>query len=255
MRTCQFEQSLRNKHYQRLSATLIVNAEETFSFQAGNANIHHTNIALLSPGSRRNYMKIAGGDCFLFDLEITSEAFSRLRSMLPIDGGSTPPSHITDAVMQKVKELRNQEINACDAVMLFDDVIGILVADTPPAKVRDGRIDEVLRKIDESCRDEVTVAGLAKLVGLSESRLRSLVQKELGCSLSRYLRWATAWKTAELWRPGVTLTEVAHAAGFHDLSHANRTFIELFGLSPSKVLKSDQIRLERCDKYSPLAQS
>lgn len=34
-------------------------------------------------------------------------------------------------------------------------------------------------------------------------------------------------------RAGGTITDAAHAAGFTDISHANRAFHEMFGLTPS----------------------
>jgi AraC-like DNA-binding protein len=61
------------------------------------------------------------------------------------------------------------------------------------------------------------------------------------------MRWIAAWRSVEIWRPGMSFTEVAHAAGFHDLSHANRTFHELFGMPPSRMLRAPDIAVQRCE--------
>lgn len=245
MRSSEFLQEFRDKPYQRLSATLIANPHTDFSLHTGGDTLSGR-IALLSPGSRRHFMHIKGGDCFLFDVEITSSAYRRIKGHLPVDGSTQPPPATSEAILNRLAGLHGMQLEPDAAVGLFHDVIGLLVQDAPEPHPLDPRIELILQRVDQSARDEVTVAGLARSVKLSESRLRSLVQRELGCSLSRYLRWATAWKTAAYWRPGLSITEVAHAAGFHDLSHAHRTFVEIFGMSPSRVLRSGEIELIRC---------
>jgi len=36
---------------------------------------------------------------------------------------------------------------------------------------------------------------------------------------------------------GMTLTQAAHEAGFSDTAHLSRTFMDMFGVNPSTVLK------------------
>ncbi len=246
MRSNCFQQSIRDRHYQRLSTTLIINAEKPVTLQVDDLPPEECHIALLSANSRRQHMAFNGGDGFLFDIDITSDACARLRSTLPLRGLGKPAPRIAAGLLDMVAGMRDTPLSADTAVAFYQDIIDTLTAECPPARPRDVRIQKILRSIEQTHREELSVASLARAVNLSQPRLRSLVQKELGCSPVSYLRWAMAWKTAELWRPGITITEVAHAAGFHDLSHANRTFVELFGLSPTRFLKSDQIRMERC---------
>lgn len=246
VRSNSFKQEFRDKPYQRLSATIVANPTADFSLQAGHDAPITSRLSILSPGSRRQYLEFNGGDGFLLDIDITSDLFSRLKPILPMHGSMEPGPDITTPVLDNLSRWSGKPLTTSDAVSIFHDSISLLAPEPRKQRPRDSRVTEVLRIIDHSARDEITVAGLADAVGLSESRLRSLVQRELGCNLARYLKWATAWKTAALWRPGITYTEVAHAAGFHDLSHANRTFIELFGMSPTRVLRSNLITLHRC---------
>lgn len=247
MRTGNFRQEFREKPYQRLSATLIANPTHPFTLLTGESGTVNTQLALLSPTSRRRQFIMDGGDGFLFDIDITTEAYRRIKPLLPMDGSHQPDGSMVDIVLGHLETLKGTVLSTGDAITLFNRIIDLVAEGCKPPRELDARIKQILGIIDTHARDEITVSGLAETVGLSESRLRSLVQSQLGCNLARFLRWTAAWKTAELWRPGITYTEVAHAAGFHDLSHANRTFVELFGMPPTKVLRSENIHLHRCE--------
>lgn len=49
-----------------------------------------------------------------------------------------------------------------------------------------------------------------------------------------------------LWTQVRKLTDIAHEVGFHDLSHVDRAFKEMFGLNPSSSIRPDDVRLVRC---------
>ncbi|HWU69587.1 MAG TPA: helix-turn-helix domain-containing protein, partial [Stenotrophobium sp.] len=94
--------------------------------------------------------------------------------------------------------------------------------------------------------DQLSSPVLAKVAGLSQPGLRALFHRELDCTPSQYLRWAAAFKAADLWQRGAKLTEIAHAAGFYDLAHADRVANELFGMNPSTIIDPRKTRLFRC---------
>lgn len=74
---------------------------------------------------------------------------------------------------------------------------------------------------------------LAQTVNLSSERLRHLFRQELGVPLQKY--WVGYRLLVAIRRLGesVSLTELAHDAGFTDLAHFSRAFRASFGLSPS----------------------
>jgi len=78
---------------------------------------------------------------------------------------------------------------------------------------------------------------LAKQAYLSESRFRHLFKKEVGISISKYLQWLRLKEVGTLILNGEDLTRASCYAGFYDAAHFNRTFKEMFGVPPSKVLK------------------
>ena len=50
-----------------------------------------------------------------------------------------------------------------------------------------------------------------------------------------------------LWKQGRKLTDVAVEAGFYDLAHADRTFVEVFGMNPSTAIDPRFVRIVNCD--------
>ena len=136
---------------------------------------------------------------------------------------------------------------------LFGAVVAILAPAGGGARRRcDARIRRVMELVEERPFDETSLSVLAREVGLSESRLRDLFRKTLGCPLSQYARWVAAWKAIRLWKKGMTFTDVAHAVGFHDLAHADHALGETFGMSPSEMCRID---LQRCGGDARRAQA
>src|SRR5205823_8463557 len=137
------------------------------------------------------------------------------------------------------------EMNCGEAMRRFDDVVRAISPAAAPAVARDARVARVMELVEASPFGGVSVAALAREVGLSESRLRDLFRRDLGCRLSQYMRWVAAWKAVGLWQQGMKFTDVAHAVGFHDLAHADHAFTEIFGLSPSEVTDPRRIALHK----------
>jgi AraC-like DNA-binding protein len=63
-----------------------------------------------------------------------------------------------------------------------------------------------------------------------------LIKSELGVGVRRLKQHYRFKLVARAAAEGKNLTAAAHAAGFADSGHFSRTFLETFGLSPSKVL-------------------
>jgi AraC-like DNA-binding protein len=65
-----------------------------------------------------------------------------------------------------------------------------------------------------------------------------LFKEQVGVPLRRYLLWHRILAAVDRATQGETLTEAAHASGLADSAHLSRAFREIFGLSPSRVLKN-----------------
>lgn len=105
----------------------------------------------------------------------------------------------------------------------------------------DTRLLMAIDFINQYISKTIQVNDIARYVSLSESRLRHLFTERVGIPLTKYILWVRM-KVAlrAMLRPGVTLSEAAHQAGFTDHAHFTRTFRRMFGVSPSLLLKYGQ---------------
>lgn len=103
-----------------------------------------------------------------------------------------------------------------------------------PVEAVDRRVRVVLRALRGQL--DATPAELAELVGLSASRLRHLLNEQLGVPLVRLRWWFRMMRAARVLQSGGDLSAAAHDAGFSDSAHFTRTFRRMFGFAPSQLL-------------------
>jgi AraC-like DNA-binding protein len=99
--------------------------------------------------------------------------------------------------------------------------------------ILDRRVEQALYFIDSHISESFKVEEISGYVGLSESRLRTLFNQNVGISLSSYILWhrmKLALKYLAINHKN--LGESAHEAGFTDHPHFTRTFRKMFGVSP-----------------------
>jgi AraC-like DNA-binding protein len=107
----------------------------------------------------------------------------------------------------------------------------------------DPRIGRVLNLLKQTFPDAPTSGELAAQVGLSEGRLIHLFGEQLGVPLRRYVLALRLRHVLFGLAMGHNLTDSAHEAGFCDSAHFTRVYREMYGLAPSKILRSDTVRL------------
>jgi AraC-like DNA-binding protein len=104
---------------------------------------------------------------------------------------------------------------------------------------RDGadmRMVAAIRRLDERPQDYPRIVDLARIVGLSPSRVQSLFRHEAGMPFRRYRLWRRMAVTMRRLASGGSLTHAAHEAGFAGSAHLSATFRAMFGLTPSSLL-------------------
>jgi AraC-like DNA-binding protein len=104
-------------------------------------------------------------------------------------------------------------------------------------RLMDQRIASVTRLIKESEHCSVKFAELLELSSLSESRLIHLFKKEIGITIRKYTLWCRTVKAIAAMRSGTTIKEAAKITGFTDAAHFNRTFVAMYGVTPSLLTK------------------
>jgi AraC-like DNA-binding protein len=127
------------------------------------------------------------------------------------------------------------------AALMADQVMAMLLGDdSPQAFPMNERIRRVIEVIKGLDAEKISVGEIAQKVFLSESRLIHLFTREMGIPIRRYLLWRRLGIVVRLVLSGSSLTDAAHGAGFSDSAHMSRTFRDMFGYSPSDILKNSR---------------
>jgi len=87
-----------------------------------------------------------------------------------------------------------------------------------------------------------TISAGANMIGLSETRLRSLVKDQVGIPLVTWLLWRKLNKSVNALIQGATLVDSAMIGGFSDQAHFTRTMKRMLGITPrvaAKVLSQE----------------
>jgi AraC-like DNA-binding protein len=83
--------------------------------------------------------------------------------------------------------------------------------------------------------EDTSLATLAALADLSESRFLHAFTESVGIPLRPYLLWLKLQRATIAIVSGEPLTRAAGLAGFSDAAHMTRTFRKMFGMSPSTL--------------------
>lgn len=98
----------------------------------------------------------------------------------------------------------------------------------------DARIQDIVHWVAKADQP-ITLDAAAGIAGLSPSRFSHLFVEQTGLSFKTYLLWVRLTRAVRLMTEGLTLTAVAHEAGFSDSAHFSRTFRRMFGIAPANL--------------------
>jgi AraC-like DNA-binding protein len=118
-----------------------------------------------------------------------------------------------DLLIQQLLDIRNESLSPEQAYLELRDFIVPRLLHSVVFRGFDPRIIEVVRRIRETVRDNLSVSEFAKEVHLSESRLDKLFKEQMAL--------------------GRSVTDAAHAAGFASTAHFSKSFSAINGIPPS----------------------
>jgi AraC family transcriptional regulator len=122
---------------------------------------------------------------------------------------------------------------------LIRQCVQSLCSGAPPARKLDPRVTLVLKTIRASEDLRISVEDAAATVFLSPSRFAHLFKDQVGLPFRRYMLWRKLTRAVlSVGREG-TIAAAAHAADFADAAHLTRTFYQMFGLSPSAMMRGE----------------
>jgi AraC family transcriptional regulator of arabinose operon len=134
------------------------------------------------------------------------------------------------------------ELDIPQAAALFDELMRTSAALLPARHERPLRWRDELNEWLAAPHDNLEA--LADKVGVSSDRMSRLFLDAVGLPMRSYLLWRKTHRIAELFSEGLSLTEIAHAAGFTDSSHMCHMFQDVFGAPPTHFLRSDLVRVQ-----------
>lgn len=107
---------------------------------------------------------------------------------------------------------------------------------TPHAGVRE-EVRRALVFLQHSYTESISLADVAREAGMSPTHLSRVFPKEVGVSLSYYLRQLRMEKAAQLLRSGeCNVTDAAMAVGYSSIGQFSGTFREFFGVPPGAFI-------------------
>lgn len=141
--------------------------------------------------------------------------------------------HSKFATLQQWVEIENNK--------LLDTIENLLGQITDKKSIKhntDSRISKSFEYISNNLDKNISISSVAKSIFLSESRYAHLFKLEVGIPFRRYVLWQRMQKTIQSILEGNSLTSACYDGGFSDISHFNKVFQQMFGTTPSAVLKS-----------------
>lgn len=127
--------------------------------------------------------------------------------------------------------------NEVDLPQVITDLVNQLTSRSLHPVQCDDRILKSIESIRQALHSEIRIVDIASGVHLSASRYAHLFKELVGIPFRRFVIWTRLQTTVQSIMSGNSLTSACYEGGFADLSHFSKTFTNMFGVSPSGVLK------------------
>jgi AraC-like DNA-binding protein len=140
------------------------------------------------------------------------------------------------------------DANAPDETIVHESTafLARLAGTDMPRRSTDPRIARVVEWIARHIDEPLTLAGAAKVAGLSDGRFRHLFVAETGVAFRPYVLWTRLNRALELGVGGYSWTEAAYATNFSDSAHLTSTCRRMYGLFPSSMrIEQDASRTKK----------
>lgn len=151
------------------------------------------------------------------------------------DDITTLPGKECSAMARRLRTAFTQRSDAGRMIASAREAIAILADMDTPSEPVDPRVQKAIAHIRAHIQTGVPLADAACAAALSAGRFRHLFVAQTGSTFRAYLLWLRLNLAIGHAMAGGSWTEAAHAAGFADSAHLNRTFRRMLGLNPSAL--------------------
>lgn len=140
---------------------------------------------------------------------------------------------LAGAILRLAAEGPNPE--ATEAT-LWEMLAGVFAPDEAAAGAPPAWWSEAVDLLNASAEQSISVAALARRLGVHPVHLARVCRRQLGCTVLQYIRRRrvlSAWRSCQ--RADSTLAAIASRTGFADQAHMTRAFREVLGISPARL--------------------
>jgi AraC family transcriptional regulator len=163
-----------------------------------------------------------------------SSRFAFPAAMAPAHKASTPILVAAEAIGGDAEPLRVEETAMRLAETVVATISGHAASTAPVSALEHRRIADVLRHIEDHAADPLDLDALAGVARLSKYHFLRVFRRAIGMTPYQFLLNVRMRRAAvRLARPSETILRIAFDVGFGDLSTFNKSFREIFGMSPS----------------------
>jgi AraC-like DNA-binding protein len=165
-------------------------------------------------------------------------SFSAIRGSGLLD---MPRDHFRE-VEAGLRDFHAGNLTRAEVQQLFRRTTHLATALLPEPRPLDSRLQRVLAMLDENplCGREQ----LARAACLSHDRFSHLFSEEVGLSLRKYTQSLKILAASQFLGSGLSLTQIAAAAGFTDSAHFCKVWTRAYGASPAHFFNSRSVTVE-----------
>lgn len=192
------------------------------------------------------------------DVEHRFNARNSLGAMLFVDPESAEGAWLASALTEDITVIPDARVDACvgelvrfwsrpleamGAGELIRHCIRSICPGTLPSRALDPRIARVLQRIRASDDLRLSLEDAAASVHLSAGRFTHLFKEEVGLPFRRYMLWRKVTRAMLSMGRERTLAAAAQCGDFADAAHLTRTFVQMFGINPSVLMRGELMEI------------
>jgi len=225
-------QGMKTEEHANPTVTIIIAQNENFEIVSGRKTTT-SNFSILPANFKHTFSANKETTVAMFFIEQFSKSFNDIKHSFKLSNNAVNLDKnkypINEALLFNADtiEVNRKSLNKIFSLKESKDCLDQI----------DERITHSIKLIDENTTGILTPKQLSEQVFISESRLRYLFKKEMGVSISKFIRWKKLRASGAKIMNGMNFKEACYSSGFYDAAHFNRVCKEMIGVNPSDVLK------------------
>ncbi len=217
-----------------MAAALLFGLDQPLKVEVG-GQLLQTRALIVAPDVEQSLQ--SDGDTLVVHLDPDSPLWQALAPRLQHGCALLPWSE------QQALQIR-QLADCGDAEVVRMQLAAMTAGDVESRQI-DARVKALAARLRSELPERLDLNAMAAGLGLSAARLSRLFREAFGITPKRFLLHLKMQRVLHQWRPGMTATELAQAAGFYDQPHLIRTTREMFDVLPSTFLGNPDFRIIR----------